>query len=506
LGNIKKLTHKTTGNAYNWTRNFVYATDTNSLLKHDTEQTINDYEYDAHGNITKMPHLPLMEWTFKDELKEVTLNTAGNKAYYVYDSSGERTRKVVEKGNIKEERYYFGDYEIYRKFVNQNLDTELISIHIKDDMQRIAVIDKGINKLTVRYQLSDHLGSSCVELNENTDIISYEEYHPFGTTSYQKSNTSISQKRYKYVGKERDEETGLYYYGARYYAAWLCRFVSTDPLKEKYLEWSPYVYCADNPVRFVDPDGMATMDPPWVYGQLYSNSIKEGHITSHDIKKNLIGALAIISAPLIIFGGELALPSIAKGVLTAAPYATTASLLAGRYGPEAIGFAAGALGYDGDIPGTEGDEFGKLINKGLKIGASKFYGKFSRYADEGVEFISSHLNGIDFRKDVFTKKLEKGSKLYQWTIDGVLGDYFSTNPDNLNLGLPTLDGIPAFVDNVTGKLRKRTLVEITLDESVEVLQSTASDADSWIPAIKGKFKGGDTQIFSPEIKNIIKKQ
>ena len=64
-----------------------------------------------------------------------------------------------------------------------------------------------------------------------------------------------SQKRYKYVGKECDNETGLYYYGARYYAPWICRFVSTDPLKEKYLEWSPYVYCADSPIKFIDPDG-----------------------------------------------------------------------------------------------------------------------------------------------------------------------------------------------------------------------------------------------------------
>jgi hypothetical protein len=47
----------------------------------------------------------------------------------------------------------------------------------------------------------------------------------------------------------------MYYYGARYYAAWTCRFVSVDPLAGKYLEWSPYVYCADNPIKYIDPDG-----------------------------------------------------------------------------------------------------------------------------------------------------------------------------------------------------------------------------------------------------------
>jgi len=118
-------------------------------------------------------------------------------------------------------------------------------------------VDEGQSTSAIRYQYDNHLGSASLELDNTGNIISYEEYHPFGTTSYRsgRTETETSQKRYKYVGKERDEETGLYYYGARYYAAWLCRFVSTDPLKEKYLEWSPYVYCADNPIKFIDPDG-----------------------------------------------------------------------------------------------------------------------------------------------------------------------------------------------------------------------------------------------------------
>jgi RHS repeat-associated protein len=109
----------------------------------------------------------------------------------------------------------------------------------------------------IRYQYDNHLGSACMELNEDAEIISYEEYYPFGTASYCAMNSSIevSMKRYRFCGKERDEETGLYYYGARYYAAWICRFVSVDPLASKYPQYAPYVYCADNPVKFVDPNG-----------------------------------------------------------------------------------------------------------------------------------------------------------------------------------------------------------------------------------------------------------
>ncbi|MDE5420601.1 RHS repeat-associated core domain-containing protein [Ancylomarina sp. DW003] len=131
-----------------------------------------------------------------------------------------------------------------------------------DDKERIALIEKESGQTVVRYQLNDHLGSSAIELDENANIISYEEYHPFGTTSYQKLNGNISQKRYKYVGKEHDNETGLYYYGARYYASWLCRFVSVDPLSIERQWLTPYNYVQNNPINRIDPTGALDEDPP----------------------------------------------------------------------------------------------------------------------------------------------------------------------------------------------------------------------------------------------------
>ena len=107
--------------------------------------------------------------------------------------------------------------------------------------------------------------SACLELDQTAQIISYEEYHPFGTTSYRsgRTETEVSLKRYKYVGKERDEETGLYYYGARYYAAWICRFVSVDPLQFEYPQLTPYNYAGNKPVTHIDIDGMqGTGDEP----------------------------------------------------------------------------------------------------------------------------------------------------------------------------------------------------------------------------------------------------
>ena len=154
----------------------------------------------------------------------------------------------------------------YSKSISGTLDFERQTLHIEEDKKKIALVETKTveNGSTIsnpvsnfRYQYDNHLGSACLELNDSADIISYEEYHPFGTTSYRSghSEAEVSLKRYKYVGKERDEETGLYYYGARYYAAWIGRFVSVDPLQHKYPHYTPYQYAGNKPISFIDLDG-----------------------------------------------------------------------------------------------------------------------------------------------------------------------------------------------------------------------------------------------------------
>jgi RHS repeat-associated protein len=126
-------------------------------------------------------------------------------------------------------------------------------------MQENLIIgtDGSADSLT-RYIYSNHLQSSALELDAKANVISYEEYHPFGTTSYHAKNDTINAtaKRYRYTGKERDEESGLYYHGARYYIPWLCRWSAVDPLESKYAGLSSYNYSFNNPVMFNDPSGM----------------------------------------------------------------------------------------------------------------------------------------------------------------------------------------------------------------------------------------------------------
>ncbi len=273
VGNIKQIDHKANGG--DWTRDYDYET-TNNRLKSTTVDghTYPYRHHPQHGFIDFMPHLPLMKWDFKDQLQATSTQIVNNGGtpeitYYVYDSSGQRVRKVTENAAAqngvptkKNERIYLGNYELYR----DHGGLERKTLHVMDDKQRIAMIetrnevDDGTEKHLVRYQLSNHLGTACLEMDDgnNPRVISYEEYHPYGTTSYQSVNkdVKIAAKRYRYTGKERDEESGLYYHGARYYASWLGRWTSCDPvgLRDGVNLYS-YVY--DNPIGFKDPKGFS---------------------------------------------------------------------------------------------------------------------------------------------------------------------------------------------------------------------------------------------------------
>jgi RHS repeat-associated protein len=125
---------------------------------------------------------------------------------------------------------------------------------------RTAGTDAGLAQL-IRYQFTNHLDSATLELDDQAQIISYEEYFPYGSTSYQAvRNQTDTPKRYRYTGKERDEENDLYYHGARYYAPWLGRWTGADPMGiDEGL--SSYWYARDNPVTLIDRRGMDATTP-----------------------------------------------------------------------------------------------------------------------------------------------------------------------------------------------------------------------------------------------------
>jgi RHS repeat-associated protein len=245
VGNILAMIHQATGAT--WTRRYDYEAANNRLrttsLPGDGDDVTllpSRYQYDVHGNMTQMPHLAGMQWDFKDQLHQVDLGGGGT-AYYVYDAAGQRVRKVVERSvGLREERIYLGGFEVFRRYNGSGLKLERETLHVMDDQRRIALVETktvdtespmGTPVPVIRYQLDNHLGSASLELDGAGQVISYEEYYPYGATSYQagRSVAEVSLKRYRYTGMERDEETGLAYHGARYYAAWLGRWTTVDP-------------------------------------------------------------------------------------------------------------------------------------------------------------------------------------------------------------------------------------------------------------------------------------
>ena len=104
------------------------------------------------------------------------------------------------------------------------------------------------------YYHPDHLGSSSYITNLDGEVVQHIEYVPFGEVFVEERN-NIWNTPYLFNAKEFDEETGLYYYGARYYDPRLSLWMSTDPMQEKYPWITSFCYTFNNPIKFIDPDG-----------------------------------------------------------------------------------------------------------------------------------------------------------------------------------------------------------------------------------------------------------
>ena len=107
------------------------------------------------------------------------------------------------------------------------------------------------------YYNPDQLGSSSYITNLDGEVVQHIEYVPFGEVFIEERNNTWNTP-YLFNAKEYDEEIGMYYYGARYYEPRISLWMSTDPLHENYPNISSYVYCINNPIKLVDPNGAET--------------------------------------------------------------------------------------------------------------------------------------------------------------------------------------------------------------------------------------------------------
>ncbi len=255
MGNILKKIHTATGN--NFTRRYNYQPGTNQLLNIDNNQptptVIASFVYDVKGSQTLCQSEKHYEWDYADCMRSFYNQTGTGVeptvyAVYLYDGDGNRTKKLVRKqGGTWESVTYVGDsFEYHKKGAEEKNYTQIANVEIRTGSF------SGDSSETTFYQLKDHLGSVGLRLNHSGSTIDREEYYPFGDSSLR----TFTKKRYRYCGKEKDEESGLYYYGARYYMSWAARFISIDPLAAEALDRTGYHYSSNNPINRNDPDGM----------------------------------------------------------------------------------------------------------------------------------------------------------------------------------------------------------------------------------------------------------
>lgn len=194
--------------------------------------------FDANGNLQALAPGQRMQWDSRNQLQHVTQvqrddpdGQDDDTETYVYDGGGQRVRKVRRaktRGgeHISEVRYLPG-LEVRCRTVGQQL--HVVIAQAGRNSVRLLNWDDGRHQHC--YSLSDHLGSSTLELNQSGEVLSQESFYPYGGTAWwaAKSALEASDKVIRYSGKERDA-TGLYYYGFRYYAPWLQRWINPDPM------------------------------------------------------------------------------------------------------------------------------------------------------------------------------------------------------------------------------------------------------------------------------------
>jgi insecticidal toxin complex protein TccC len=224
--------------------------------------------FDANGNLRELQAGQSMTWDLRNQLSTVrpVVREDGNDDYerYVYDGGGQRVRKLRSTQTnartlVSEVRYLPGVEIRSHGGTGEILHVLTVSAgsNCAQVLHWVAQKPDDITNDQMRYSLNDHLQSSALELDQNADLISQEWYYPFGSTACfaARSATEATYKTVRYSGKERDA-TGLYYYGFRYYAPWLQRWINPDPAGD--LDGlNRYKMVRNNPVVFLDPNGLA---------------------------------------------------------------------------------------------------------------------------------------------------------------------------------------------------------------------------------------------------------
>ena len=210
----------------------------------DGVKQANEYTYDSNGNLTKDLNKGISTITYNVlNLPNMVTFSDGSTIAYTYGADGTKLKTVHKTGSTTTTTDYCGNV-VYENGVQKLLLTEEGYVTLSDGKYH--------------YYLKDHQGNNRVVINQSGTVEETNHYYPFGGVFASSGNV----QPYKYNGKELDAKKGLnwYDYGARHYDAALGRFTTVDPSAENYYSTSPFTYCLNNPLNYIDPLGTDTVD------------------------------------------------------------------------------------------------------------------------------------------------------------------------------------------------------------------------------------------------------
>ncbi|WP_317853288.1 RHS repeat-associated core domain-containing protein, partial [Pseudomonas sp. BF-R-19] len=368
--------------------------------------------FDAGGNQQELQRGQAMLWDSRNQLSRVTLVNRDTEPddyeCYRYDRPGHRLRKTgfahSSGRTLRSEVRYLPGLEIHRQADGE--EHHVISVEAGRSNVRALHWPEGAHSDQLRYSLSDHLGSSTLELDDEAGVLTEEHYYPFGGTACWAGKSALvaQYKTIRYSGKERDA-TGLYYYGYRYYAPWLQRWIIPDPA------WDVdgvnlFKMVRNNPVILQDVDGRMP------FGKPNNKLITAGDNSesSANATEPYVSAIAHNAESLAVVensGGEASIEMPGGSVMRADRRGARRS--------NSVREISTVYRYDFRSPG-------KIMKSGFE-GTNSDKHAFARYGSRTV-FTSTLRTGADIYRKSLEKVASKKTPLFLYEISLAGMEYF----------------------------------------------------------------------------------